>query len=157
MIALVANGLASTATGSNCAAHTYEQDCRPPDRLRSRHEPDGGGGGGFTPVCEEHNITVCQASNNIYVSVNDAAVFPSQVAFMNVQFTFDYDDGSVFSCEEVLDALLAIADWAVPEAVPEDPEILGAILAFCQAINGEDPSDPATRKERSLDENLLDG
>ncbi|CAF9929928.1 MAG: hypothetical protein ALECFALPRED_004482 [Alectoria fallacina] len=74
------------------------------------------------------------AGDNVYVSVNDPDVYPSQIAFMNVQFIFDYESGDLFSCEEALDALVAIADFAVPEAVPEDPEILGAIQTLCILI-----------------------
>ncbi|CAD6584848.1 MAG: hypothetical protein ASARMPREDX12_001775 [Alectoria sarmentosa] len=79
------------------------------------------------------------AGDNIYVPVNDSDVYSSQIAFMNVQFIFDYESGDLFTCEEALDALVAIADFAVPEAVPEDPEILDAIQMLCMKITGEEP------------------
>ena len=134
MAALAGNAIQASASGSNCQLHEYQTGCSP-NKFKRAEAP--GGSGPPEQECITHNMTVCQASNNAYIAVNSPYVFPSEVAFMNVEIVFDYDGGGLFSCEAALDAIIELANWVVPETVPEDPELLGAVQTICELATGE--------------------
>ena len=70
------------------------------------------------------------------MTVNDPNAYPSGIIFMSV-FTFEYDIFDDFLCDPIADGLIALANWAGPETVPEDPEILGELKAICKPIDGD--------------------
>ena len=55
---------------------------------------------------------------------------------MNVKSTFLYNSSDDIKCDAMAEGLLALSYWAVPESLPEDPEISGHFNAICKAIDG---------------------
>lgn len=135
MVGLAGNSIQATASKGNCQVHPYSEGCTA--GKKDKRAEGTGNAGGPTQNCEQKNITTCMASNNAYVSVNSPYVFPSEVAFLNVEITFDYDSNALYDCEEALDDLIALANWVVPDTVPEDPELLGCVTLLCELATGQ--------------------